>query len=110
MSNPNDEPYIREMIRTVELMSRQLVEFRQDISRATLPLYPRIVEIERQLEAEARERPARQAALDKKLAAQDQELGQQTAALSQIRKWQRARVIIECLAVAGVVLYVLWSH
>jgi hypothetical protein len=108
MSNPSDDNYAREVIRTVEAMSRQLVEFRQDISRATLPLYPRIVEIERQMELEARERPARQKALDKKLAAQDQELEQQTVALDQIRKWQRARVVIEFLVIVGVVVYLLW--
>lgn len=107
MSNPDDN-YAREVVRTVELMSRQLVEFRQDISRATLPLYPRIVEIERQLEAEAKERPARQQMLDKKLAAQDKELGKQTDALSQIRTWQFRRAVIEVAVIVGIVLYILW--
>lgn len=107
MSNPDDN-YAREMIRSIEAMSRQLVEFRQDISRATLPLYPRIVEIERQLDAEAKERPARQKALDKKLAAQDHELEQQTSALDQIRAWQYRRAIIEVVVIIGVVVYFLW--
>lgn len=102
---PSENDYIAEVIRTVEAMTRQLVEFRQDINRATLPLYPRIVEIERQLDAEAKERPARQKVLDDKLTAQDQELGRQTTALDQIRKWQRARVVIEALVILGVVVY-----
>jgi uncharacterized protein involved in exopolysaccharide biosynthesis len=79
----DDDTYAREFIRTVEDMTRQLVAFRQDITRAMAPMYPRIVEIEKQLEQEARERPARQKELDSKLEKQNAVASQQGAAIQQ---------------------------
>lgn len=83
MPGDDDSAYAREFIRTVEDMTRQLVTFRQDITRAMAPMYPRIVEIEKQLDLEARERPARQKELDAKLEKQNAVASQQGAAIQQ---------------------------
>jgi hypothetical protein len=79
-----DRDYIAEVIRTVEAMTRQLVEFRQEITRATLPLYPRITEMERRREDDGKERIARQKDLDRKLENQDAIASKQGAAIQQV--------------------------
>lgn len=86
-----DEQWIREVIQSVEAMSRQLVEFRQEITRATLPLYPRITEMERARELDNRERIARQKELDRKLEAQDAIASQQGASIQQLTSAVKAQ-------------------
>lgn len=71
---PDEDGYTREVIRTVAEMMRLLEQTRQDITRATLPLFPRITGIERRLDEEAKDRPARQKELDERLNRQDKVL------------------------------------
>lgn len=118
----NDDGWAREVVRTVEEMSRRLVEFRQDVNRAMQPLYPRIVEIEKRADREAEERTKRQKELDGKLAEQNRIASQQGAAIQQalgalnahseilqsqshdlahIRTWQRRRAVIEIVLIAA---------
>lgn len=115
---PSEEEYAREIVRSVEYMSRQLVEFRQDITRATLPLFPRIIGIEKRLDDEAKDRPARQRDLDDtlktistRLTNQDQALSQQDKTLAAqdtvligISRWQRWRTVIEIAIFIAVVV------
>src|SRR5690348_4835592 len=72
------------MIHTVEGLTRQVVETRQEITRATLPLYPRIIEMERAREQDGRDRVARQKELDQKIAEQNAIASQQGAAIQQV--------------------------
>lgn len=113
---PRDDEYAREVIRTVGEMSRLLEQTRQDITRATLPLFPRITGIEKRLDEEAKDRPARQQQLDARLSKQDkslevlaarltsqdmalgkqdQTLAAQDQVLVRISKWQRWRAALE---------------
>lgn len=87
----SEDDYIREIIHTVELMTRQLVEFRQDITRAMAPMYPRIVEVEKRIEQDARERHARQQELDRKLESARAIASQQGAALQQVTNAVKAQ-------------------
>lgn len=88
----------REMVRSIEQMTQRLVEFRQEVGRAVYPLYPRILEIEKRLDQEARDRPQRQQELDARLTVQD-------TALAAIKRRQGWRLAIEAvLAVAAVII------
>lgn len=129
MSNNTDDGWAREVIRSVEYMSAQLVEFRQQINRAMLPLYPRITEIEARAEREAKEREIRQKVLDAKLAEQNKVASQQGAAIQQtigtlnehseillgqdrkldyIHRWQTWRTVIEALLIVGLLAWYFW--
>lgn len=118
----SEDEYAREVIRTVREMATQLVEFRQDITRATLPLFPRITGIERRLDEEAKDRPARQRELDEtlrligtRLTSQDQALSQQDKTLAAqdkvligISAWQRWRTLIEVGIILVVIAWSIW--
>lgn len=78
-----DESWVREVIHTVEAMTQQLTAYRQDVTRALSPMYPRIVEIEKRLDQEAKERPQRQKDLDRKLESQNAVASQQGAKIEQ---------------------------
>lgn len=124
-----DDGWMREVVRTVEAMSAQLVEFRQHINRAVMPLYPRITEIERRADRDDAKREERQKILDAKLANQDKVLAQQGAAIQQtigvlnehgeilqeqttkldhIHRWQSWRTIIEVGLIIGLLVWLYW--
>ncbi len=83
---PTEDDYIREVIRTVADMNRQVIETRQELMRAVLPLYPRIIELDRTREQDAKDRIARQHELDAKIAQQNAVASQQGEAIQQVTK------------------------
>lgn len=113
---PTEDEYAREFVRSVAEMMRALEQARQDITRATLPLFPRITGIERRLDDEAKDRPARQRELDEtlkiistRLTDQDQALSQQDKTLAAqdkvligISTWQRWRTGIEIVLILAI--------
>lgn len=115
-----DDQWVREVIRTVESMSQQLVEFRQQINRVITPLYPRILEGEKRADREAAERAQRQKELDQRLTNQDHAIARQqtaiqqalnvldaqTSVLTDIQRRQRLRAKIEGVAI--VIIAGLW--
>lgn len=119
---PSEDEYAREVVRSVADMMRLLEQARQDITRATLPLFPRITGIERRLDEEAKDRPARQRELDEtlktigaRLTNQDQALSQQDKSLAaqdkvliEISTWQRWRTVIEVLLILAIAAWLLW--
>lgn len=80
---PNDESWVREVIHSVEHMTQQLIAYRQDVTRSLTPMYPRIVEIEKRLDQEAKDRPQRQKELDAKLEKQNAVASKQGAQIEQ---------------------------
>lgn len=58
------DTYEGELVKAVREMTERMVEFRQDMQRSLLPLYPRIREIEDAQAADRRLRTERQQVLD----------------------------------------------
>lgn len=96
----NSDEYAREVIRSLEVMTQRLVEFRQEIGRAIYPLFPRILGIERRLDEDSKDRIERQKDLDMWRVGVN-------AALDDLRKWRRARLVVE-VALVLISIVALW--
>lgn len=127
--NPHDDGYASEVIKVVTNLSREVEQARQDVNRSVLPLFQRIVGIEKRLDEENKDRPARQQQLDARLnkqdkaleviasrltvqdgalGNQDQTLAAQDTVLKDISKWQRWRTLAELVVILIVIIWLAW--
>lgn len=110
-SNDHDS-LARETVVLIRELTDDVARLRQDVTRATAPLFPRILGIERAHEQDRKEREQRQHALDERLSRQDRELKAQSDILTTInvRGYRRLQIEIAILAgvlfVAALLLYV----
>lgn len=67
----SDDSLARETVALIRELTDDVARLRQDVTRATAPLFPRIVQIERAHEQDRKEREKRQHELDNRLSRQD---------------------------------------